>query len=94
MAIKLKRKIHPLQKKAKEGFRGYPVGTVAYYGPDNTKATKLVASVLRFENDQDPIMKKWFSEVMDIRQDAEIMDEIRDFFKENSTLSVVLLQKF
>lgn len=93
MAFKLKRKPHPLHKKAKEGFRGYPIGTVAYYGPDNTKATKVVASVLRFEHDPDPIMKKWFSEVRDVRQDTEILDEIRDFFKENTALSVVLAPK-
>jgi len=31
-----------LTKKAKKGFRGYPVATVALYGPTDKKATKLV----------------------------------------------------
>jgi hypothetical protein len=26
----------PLKKKARRGFRGYPVARVAFYGPDNT----------------------------------------------------------
>ena len=30
-----------LSKKARKGFRGYPVATVAYYGPDAERASKL-----------------------------------------------------
>ena len=30
-----------LSKKAKKGFRGWPVATVALYGPDDSTATKL-----------------------------------------------------
>jgi hypothetical protein len=30
-----------LRKRAKTGLRGYPVATVALYGPDDTRATKL-----------------------------------------------------
>jgi hypothetical protein len=30
-----------LAKKAKKGFRGFPVATVAFYGPDNRWASKL-----------------------------------------------------
>ena len=30
-----------LTKKAKKGFRGFPVATVAFYGPDNRRASKL-----------------------------------------------------
>jgi len=30
-----------LCKKTKKGFRGYPVATVAYYGPDNKRASKV-----------------------------------------------------
>jgi hypothetical protein len=34
-----------LQKKAKRGFKGYPIGTVAFYGPDNRFASKIAAAV-------------------------------------------------
>ena len=95
MAIKLKRSKHPFEKKPIEGFRGYPVGTVAYYGPDNTKATKVVAGIVMAENNEEPtIMKKWFSfQDKDVRRDVEILDEIKDFFKENGVRSVVLAPK-
>ena len=35
-----------LDKKSKLGFRGYPVGTVAFYGRDAQQASKLVVAVI------------------------------------------------
>ena len=34
-----------LEKKARKGFRGYPVATIAYYGPDDRHATKAGESI-------------------------------------------------
>ena len=46
------RELHKrLGKKAKRGFRGFPVGTIAFYGPDDRRATKLVAAVIAKEDD-------------------------------------------
>ena len=39
-----------LRKKAKRGLRGYPVATVALYGPDNTRATKLTVGIVLAED--------------------------------------------
>lgn len=36
-----------LRKKAKRGMRGYPVGTIAFYRPDNQRASKVAVSVIR-----------------------------------------------
>lgn len=35
-----------LEKKAKRGWHGYPVGTVAFYGADNVRASKVAVSVV------------------------------------------------
>jgi hypothetical protein len=35
-----------LRRKAKQGFRGYPVATIAFYGPTDTLATKIVVSIV------------------------------------------------
>ncbi len=35
-----------LAKKAKRGFRGFPVGSLTYYGPDDSRASKLVAGII------------------------------------------------
>ena len=49
-----------LDKKAKRGFRGYPVGTLACYGPDNRRASKLVAAVVEREVGEATAMRKWY----------------------------------
>jgi len=62
----------PLENKIKAGFRGYPIGTVAFYGPNNTLATKVAVGVLLHEGDKKPSkMKKWFSE-KEIRTNTNI----------------------
>jgi len=35
-----------LSKRAKRGFRGYPIATVALYGPDDRAATKLTGGIV------------------------------------------------
>ena len=39
-----------LSKRAKRGFRGWPLATVALYGPDNTMAAKLTVGILPGED--------------------------------------------
>lgn len=92
MAMKLKRKKHALEKKAKNGFKGYPVGTVAFYGPDNKKATKIAAGIVLGENEEPFAMKKWFSE-KEIRRQREVLDEVLSFFSEHGVRSVVMSPK-
>jgi hypothetical protein len=45
----------------------FPLATVAAYGPDNTRATKLVVSILPRPDDPNPIMRTWTSEAGDVR---------------------------
>jgi|GEM_PF-3948656 len=40
-------------------FRGYPVGTVAYYGPDDKTVTKIAAGIIRGDNQECSEMKRW-----------------------------------
>lgn len=40
-----------LEKKARKGFKGYPAATVAFYGPDNRKATKIAVGIVRGGDD-------------------------------------------
>jgi hypothetical protein len=39
-----------LRKRAKKGLRGYPVATVALYGPNDTRATKLTVGIVPAED--------------------------------------------
>ena len=63
-----------LAKKAKRGIRGYPVGTLTCYGPDDRRASKLVAAVVEHEGGEATEMRKWYSEHGDVRDTVEIIE--------------------
>lgn len=81
-----------LQKKAKKGFQGFPVATIAFYGPTNKKATKLVVSILATDGaDPDP-MRKWYSDD-DLRSAPDVLNEVLDMIKDNQVKSVAMYDK-
>ena len=75
-------------KKAKRGFRGYPVATVAYYGPDNKKATKVAVGIIRYEDAEADPLVRWHGTGIDVRLDENITRQILDFMKEHNVVSV------
>jgi len=79
-----------LRKKVKQGMRGYPVGTIAFYGPDNQRATKVAVSIFR-EEGAEPELRRWFSEVSDVRTDEAILAEIGDHLRQGSVRSVAMV---
>ena len=79
-----------LEKKARRGFRGYPLATLAFYGPDDRRASKVVASIMEDGNDEAVRMRKWHSEEADVRHDAEIVAEVMAFIEEFGVLSVAM----
>jgi hypothetical protein len=66
----------PLRKKAKHGFRGYPVATVMFYGPDDRVATKVAVGIVTGENREPAMMKKWTRDG-DVRDDESIAGVLR-----------------
>lgn len=81
-----------LTKKAKKGFGGYPVATVAFYGPTDKKATKLVVGILAHEGAEAEPMRKWFSGA-DIRNDPVALEEALGFIREHQAKSVVMVER-
>ena len=76
---------------AKKGFKGYPIATVASYGPDDKVATKVAVGIVHSD---DPIdMKKWFSDTTDVRRDRDINLEILEFIKQSGAKSVVIADR-
>ena len=68
-----------LSKRAKRGFRGYPLATVALYSPDDRTATKLAVGIVPAEHADATELRRWFSEGADIRNDADIAEEVLAF---------------
>src|SRR5271155_1077690 len=79
-----------LRKKAKQGLRGYPVGTVAFYGPDNRRATKVAVSFIR-QKGAEPELRRWFSQTGDVRTDDVVLAEIGAYLRQHSVHSVAMV---
>ncbi len=82
-----------LQKKARRGLRGYPVGTLAFYGPDDRRASKVVASIVEGPEEDPSEMRKWFDDQEDLRDRTDILDEVTEFFERFGVLSVAMSER-
>ena len=82
-----------VRRKARKGFRGYPVGTVALYGPDDRHATKLTVGIIADDSDEVVDLRRWHSDAGDLRQDPEIEKEVIEFIRGHSVKSVVMADR-
>jgi hypothetical protein len=90
--VKFKRRsTSPLAKKARRGFRGYPVATIAFYGPDNTRASKVAVGIVRAEG-AEPEMTRLFSDEGDIRKDVEVGKQILELLTLHGVKSVAVTE--
>jgi hypothetical protein len=83
---------NPLAKRARKGFRGFPVGTVAFYGPDDKRASKLVIGIIDHEG-AEPKLRRWYSDNSDLRSVPEIESEIKAFLKDHNVVSVSMADR-
>jgi hypothetical protein len=79
-----------LRKKAKKGMRGWPVATIAFYGPNLSQATKVAVGIVPSETAEPREVRDWKVENGDVRADPAIAQEILDFIEGHSVLSVVM----
>jgi hypothetical protein len=82
--------IKRLSKKAKKGMRGWPVATIAFYGPNSSRATKVAVGIVPFQNAEVEPLRDWKVDRGDDRGNPEIAREILEFIEENQALSVVM----
>ena len=81
-----------LRKKTKQGMRGYPVGTIAFYGPDNQRASKVAVSVISNEG-ADPKLHRLFSDAGDVRTDTTVLAEVAAYLRQHSVRSVAMVDR-
>ena len=89
MSFKDRWRREKLRKKASKGFRGYPGATLAYYGPDNVRASKVVVGIVAHEGAEPGPLQKWYSDSGDVRYDDSIVAEIDAFLRAHTVKSVV-----
>jgi hypothetical protein len=79
-----------LRKKARKGMRGWPMATIAFYGPNLSQATKVAVGIVRSENAGVDEVRDWKVERGDIRADPGIAREILEFMEKHGVLSVAM----
>ena len=76
-------------RKAIQSQTNYPIGTIAYYGPNDQTVTKIVAAVLPDEK-TNPLLKKWIGE--GVGEEPDTAAEIGEFFREQDVQNVVMTE--
>lgn len=77
-----------LQDKARRGFRGYPIATIAYYGPDDKFASKVAVGIIPQEGGDVAFLERWFADDADVRLDPSINRQIIEFIASHDVRSV------
>jgi hypothetical protein len=94
MAEMIERARKRLAKRAKKGFRGWPLATVALYGPDDTMATKLTIGIVPAEDAEVTDLRRWLSkDHTDIRGDLGVTGEALAFITEAGARSVAMTDR-
>jgi hypothetical protein len=85
---------YTLEEKARRKMVEYPVATIAYYGPDHLFASKVVVGIILTEKDEDAgEFKEWYSTGVDVRKDANILQEILKFIQEKDAKRVTMVDR-
>jgi hypothetical protein len=83
----------PLYRKARRGFRGFPIATIALSGPDDRLATKITVAIVTEQDAEPATLNRWFSDGNDVRSDLDIGNEVLKFIKDHGAKSVVLADR-
>ena len=72
-----------LSKRAKKGFRGWPLATVALYGPDDMTASKLTVGIVPADGADVTDLRRWLSKDQTDNRVLRLLDtqppRFRDF---------------
>lgn len=89
--MKIERIKKRISKKSKKGFQGYPVLTIAYYGPDAKLATKVAVGFIKSEDD-DVIMERYYSDA-DVRTEESIQEKIAGLIEKLKPKTVSVIEQ-
>ena len=72
---------------------GFPLATIAYYGPDDKFASKVVVGIIAQEGDAVSSLERWFSVGADVRFDLSITQLILEFIQEHRIERVAMVDR-
>ena len=68
----------------------YPVATVAYYGPDDQRASKVAVGIVD-AFDKMLAMERWYADDHDIRSDESVLEQMMAFIAQQRAARVILV---
>ena len=91
--LKAYQPVKRLSKKVRRGFRGYPVATIAFYGPDAGRASKVAVGIVMTEGEEVADLRRWTSVDRDVRRDPAIAASILEFIAQFEVRTVVMTDR-
>lgn len=82
-----------VRSKAKRGHQGFPMATIAYYGPDDQRASKVAVGIIAREDAEPDPLERWTSEFRDVRIDVGINKAIYYLLLRHAVKSVVIADR-
>ena len=82
-----------LAKRSRRGFRGFPAATVAYYGPDDTRASMVVVTILPAKDAEPSHQETFSSDTVDLREDPFTGDQVVAFVEKHEARSVFVAEE-
>ena len=71
-------------------MRGWPVATIAFYGPNLSQTTKVAVGIMPSENAEVKELRDWKVDCGDVRADSVVAREILEFMEKHGVLSVAM----
>ncbi len=81
-----------LRQKSKERRPGDPIGTIAFYGPDNGHASKVAVGIAAKAGDEVAHLRKWYEDKVDVRIDCRIGEQVATFLREHRVGTVAVAE--
>jgi hypothetical protein len=75
------------------GMRGRSAATIAFYGPDANRASKVVVGIVASEHAEVGEMRDWKLDAGDVRNDPRIAKEMLEFMARHGVLSVAMTDR-
>jgi hypothetical protein len=69
------------------------LATVAFYGPDDRRASKVAVAIVPTDGAEPTELKRWFADDHDVRNDAEIAAAIGAFADEYGAKTIVMADR-
>jgi len=87
-------RLHPrLAKRSRRGFRGFPAATVAFYGPDDRRATRVVVTIVPARDEEPTQQVSFTAEEGDLREDPWVGEKMMAFVEKHEAASVLVAEE-